>query len=66
MGRSRARPSAGLPDAKRDRFTSLGLSAYDASVLVADQAVAHFYEGVLAAGAIPSRRRTGSSATCSA
>ena len=43
-----------LPDAKRDRFTAdLGLSAYDASVLVADQAVAHYYEAVIAAGANP-------------
>jgi aspartyl-tRNA(Asn)/glutamyl-tRNA(Gln) amidotransferase subunit B len=43
-----------LPDAKRDRFIKeLGLPRYDASVLVADQAVAHYYEGVLAAGANP-------------
>jgi aspartyl-tRNA(Asn)/glutamyl-tRNA(Gln) amidotransferase subunit B len=43
-----------LPDAKRDRFIKeLGLPHYDASVLVADQAVAHYYEGVLAAGANP-------------
>ncbi len=43
-----------LPDAKRDRFTAeLGLSAYDASVLVADQAVADYYENVIAAGANP-------------
>ncbi len=43
-----------LPDAKRDRFSAdLGLSAYDASVLVADQAVADYYENVIAAGANP-------------
>jgi aspartyl-tRNA(Asn)/glutamyl-tRNA(Gln) amidotransferase subunit B len=43
-----------LPDAKRDRFVStLGLSRYDAAVLVADQAVAHYYEEALAAGANP-------------
>ncbi len=43
-----------LPDAKRDRFTAdLGLSAYDASVLVADQAVAQYYEDVIAGGANP-------------
>jgi aspartyl-tRNA(Asn)/glutamyl-tRNA(Gln) amidotransferase subunit B len=43
-----------LPDAKRDRFIKeLGLPRYDASVLVADQAVAHYYEGVLAAGVNP-------------
>lgn len=43
-----------LPDAKRDRFMrELGLPKYDASVLVAEQAVAHYYEEVLAAGASP-------------
>jgi aspartyl-tRNA(Asn)/glutamyl-tRNA(Gln) amidotransferase subunit B len=42
-----------LPDAKRDRFIALGLTPYDASVLVADQAVASYYETVLAAGATP-------------
>jgi aspartyl-tRNA(Asn)/glutamyl-tRNA(Gln) amidotransferase subunit B len=43
-----------LPDAKRDRFVNtLGLSRYDASVLVAEQAVAHYYEEALAAGAHP-------------
>jgi aspartyl-tRNA(Asn)/glutamyl-tRNA(Gln) amidotransferase subunit B len=41
-----------LPDAKRDRFiNALGLNPYDASVLVADQSVATYYEDVLAAGA---------------
>jgi aspartyl-tRNA(Asn)/glutamyl-tRNA(Gln) amidotransferase subunit B len=43
-----------LPDAKRERFeTALGLSHYDASVLVAEQAVAQYYEAMLAAGANP-------------
>ncbi len=41
-----------LPEAKRGRFMDeLGLNAYDARVLVMEQAVAHFYEAVLAAGA---------------
>jgi aspartyl-tRNA(Asn)/glutamyl-tRNA(Gln) amidotransferase subunit B len=41
-----------LPDAKRDRFINdLGLSRYDASVLVAERTVADYYEGVLAEGA---------------
>ncbi|MDX2160935.1 MAG: Asp-tRNA(Asn)/Glu-tRNA(Gln) amidotransferase subunit GatB [bacterium] len=43
-----------LPDAKKERFiAALGLSVYDASVLVADQAVAHYYEAVIADGANP-------------
>ncbi len=43
-----------LPDAKRDRFMNeLGLSRYDASVLVAERAVADYYEAALAAGANP-------------
>jgi aspartyl-tRNA(Asn)/glutamyl-tRNA(Gln) amidotransferase subunit B len=43
-----------LPDAKRDRFTrELGLTAYDASVLVADQRVAAWYEAAIAGGASP-------------
>ncbi|MEP7293714.1 MAG: Asp-tRNA(Asn)/Glu-tRNA(Gln) amidotransferase subunit GatB, partial [Chloroflexota bacterium] len=42
-----------LPDARRERFISLGLSTYDASVLVADGAVASYYEAVLADGANP-------------
>jgi len=40
-----------LPDAKRERFMSLGLTAYDASVLVADQGVAAYFEAVIGAGA---------------
>ncbi|MFN8374105.1 MAG: hypothetical protein U0694_14660 [Anaerolineae bacterium] len=43
-----------LLDAKRERFvTALGLTPYDAGVLVAEQAVAHYFEQVLAAGAEP-------------
>ena len=41
-----------LPDAKKARLMeSLGLSEYDARQLVAEQAISHFYEDVLAAGA---------------
>ena len=41
-----------LPDAKRDRFMSeFGLSRYDASQLVAEQAVAHYFEAAVATGA---------------
>ncbi len=43
-----------LPDAKRDRFIrELGLSHYDASIITAEQAVAHYYEDALAAGGSP-------------
>lgn len=43
-----------LPDAKRDRFMNdLGLSRYDASVLVAERAVADYFEAALAAGGDP-------------
>lgn len=40
-----------LPDSKRERFIALGLTAYDASVLVADKDVASYYEAVLESGA---------------
>lgn len=40
-----------LPDAKRQRFEALGLSAYDARVLTLSQPVSHYYEAVLNAGA---------------
>jgi aspartyl-tRNA(Asn)/glutamyl-tRNA(Gln) amidotransferase subunit B len=41
-----------LPDVKRDRFmNALGLSRYDASVIIADQSIAHYFEDALAAGA---------------
>jgi aspartyl-tRNA(Asn)/glutamyl-tRNA(Gln) amidotransferase subunit B len=43
-----------LPDAKRDRFINeFGLTKYDASQLVSEQTVAHYYEAVLSAGANP-------------
>jgi aspartyl-tRNA(Asn)/glutamyl-tRNA(Gln) amidotransferase subunit B len=45
-----------LPDAKRARFVArLGLSAQDAGVLVADKAVADFYEAALEAGGDPKK-----------
>jgi aspartyl-tRNA(Asn)/glutamyl-tRNA(Gln) amidotransferase subunit B len=40
-----------LPDEKKARFVSLGLSAYDASVLVAEREAADYFEAMLAAGA---------------
>lgn len=43
-----------LPAARQRRFMdAFGLSEYDARQLVAEQAVAHYYEDVLAAGAEP-------------
>lgn len=43
-----------LPDAKRERFTKeLGLTPYDAAVLVADRAVAEYFEAAVAAGGDP-------------
>ncbi len=42
-----------LPDARRARFEAMGLSRYDAGVLVADRAVADFFERALAAGGEP-------------
>ena len=45
-----------LPDQKAARYQrDFGLSAYDAGVLVADRAVAEFFEGVVAAGAAPKK-----------
>jgi aspartyl-tRNA(Asn)/glutamyl-tRNA(Gln) amidotransferase subunit B len=44
-----------LPDAKRDRLIGLGLSRYDASVLVAERAVADYFEAALKAGAEPKK-----------
>jgi aspartyl-tRNA(Asn)/glutamyl-tRNA(Gln) amidotransferase subunit B len=40
-----------LPDAKKARFVALSLSAYDASVLVAEKDVADYFEAMLAEGA---------------
>ena len=43
-----------LPDAKRDRFMrEFGLNRYDASVLVAEQAVADYFEAAVKAGGDP-------------
>lgn len=39
-----------LPDAKRDRFVGLGLSKYDADVLVGEKEVADYFEEMLKAG----------------
>ncbi|MBX3081328.1 MAG: Asp-tRNA(Asn)/Glu-tRNA(Gln) amidotransferase subunit GatB [Anaerolineae bacterium] len=44
-----------MPDAKRDRFLSMGLSRYEASVLVTERSVADWFEQVLAAGAEPKK-----------
>ncbi|MCC7209706.1 MAG: Asp-tRNA(Asn)/Glu-tRNA(Gln) amidotransferase subunit GatB [Anaerolineae bacterium] len=44
-----------LPDARRDRLIGLGLSRYDASVIVAEKAVADYFEKALAAGAEPKK-----------
>jgi aspartyl-tRNA(Asn)/glutamyl-tRNA(Gln) amidotransferase subunit B len=40
-----------LPDAKKARFVALGLSSYDASVLVAEKETADYFEAMLAEGA---------------
>src|ERR1700744_2315185 len=40
-----------LPDEKKARFVKLGLSPYDASVLVAERETADYYEAMLADGA---------------
>ncbi|MBU6299312.1 MAG: Asp-tRNA(Asn)/Glu-tRNA(Gln) amidotransferase subunit GatB [Alphaproteobacteria bacterium] len=40
-----------LPDEKRARFIAMGLSAYDATVLVAEKESADYFEAMLAAGA---------------
>jgi aspartyl-tRNA(Asn)/glutamyl-tRNA(Gln) amidotransferase subunit B len=40
-----------LPDEKKSRLMALGLSAYDASVLVAERETADYFEAMLAAGA---------------
>lgn len=39
-----------LPDEKRDRLISLGLSAYDATVLVGEKEVADYFDEMLKAG----------------
>jgi aspartyl-tRNA(Asn)/glutamyl-tRNA(Gln) amidotransferase subunit B len=40
-----------LPDAKKARLMEMGLSAYDASVLVSERETADYFEAMLAAGA---------------
>ncbi|HEY0283005.1 MAG TPA: Asp-tRNA(Asn)/Glu-tRNA(Gln) amidotransferase GatCAB subunit B, partial [Rhizomicrobium sp.] len=40
-----------LPDEKRARLMGMGLSAYDATVLVAEKETADYFEAMLAAGA---------------
>jgi aspartyl-tRNA(Asn)/glutamyl-tRNA(Gln) amidotransferase subunit B len=40
-----------LPDEKKARFVRLGLSSYDASVLVAEREIADYFEAMLADGA---------------
>ena len=42
-----------LPDAKRERFVSLGLSVYDATVLVGEKEIADYFEAMLDAGTEP-------------
>jgi aspartyl-tRNA(Asn)/glutamyl-tRNA(Gln) amidotransferase subunit B len=46
-----ARSLPELPDEKKARFVKLGLSAYDASVLVAERETADYFEAMLADGA---------------
>jgi len=42
-----------LPDEKKARFMAMGLSAYDAAVLVAEKETADYFEAMLAEGAEP-------------
>ncbi|HEY4265175.1 MAG TPA: Asp-tRNA(Asn)/Glu-tRNA(Gln) amidotransferase subunit GatB [Micropepsaceae bacterium] len=46
-----ARALPELPDEKKVRFTASGLSAYDASVLVAEKEAADYFEAMVAEGA---------------
>src|SRR6185312_4981426 len=46
-----ARSLPELPDEKKARFMAMGLSAYDAAVLVAEKETADFFEAILAEGA---------------
>jgi aspartyl-tRNA(Asn)/glutamyl-tRNA(Gln) amidotransferase subunit B len=48
-----ARALPELPDQKKARFIRLGLSAYDASVLVAEKETADYFDEMLRAGAEP-------------
>ncbi len=44
-----------LPAARRARYEGLGLSAYDAAVLVADPGMATAFEAILGAGTVPAK-----------
>ncbi len=44
-----------LPAARRARYTALGLSGYDASVLVADPSMTGAFEAITAAGTVPAK-----------
>ena len=48
-----ARALPELPDQKKARFMALGLSAYDASVLVAERETADYFDEMVRAGAEP-------------
>jgi aspartyl-tRNA(Asn)/glutamyl-tRNA(Gln) amidotransferase subunit B len=48
-----ARALPELPDQKKARFMALGLSAYDATVLVAERETADYFDEMLRAGAEP-------------
>ena len=48
-----ARDLPELPDEKKARFIKAGLSAYDASVLVAEKEATDYFEAMIAAGAEP-------------
>jgi aspartyl-tRNA(Asn)/glutamyl-tRNA(Gln) amidotransferase subunit B len=48
-----ARSFPELPDEKKQRFIGLGLSRYDAAVLVAEKETADYFEAMLAEGAEP-------------
>jgi aspartyl-tRNA(Asn)/glutamyl-tRNA(Gln) amidotransferase subunit B len=44
-----------LPEARRTRYEALGLSPYDAAVLVADPGMTAAFEAILRAGAVPAK-----------
>ena len=55
-----------LPDDIRDRLVAQGLSAYDASIITSDKAVADFLRPRGGRAGTPRRRPTGRSTICSA